>query len=346
MHKSFIRNVIDVVTTKRGFILAPEGGRSPQTGFYTGIYYLQLFKVKGDTATRTSNIETYGTVTERNQYYLTLNTTILFDKEKWFWRSNTYISKFNEFFYGLGNNIDVNSRDLINFNYFNTLQRFTRNIKSHAHIGLQAQYNQTFNLNYDKGGILDKSDAYGKGGSRNVGAGVLFLYDSRDHVIYTRTGTYLDISGMFFQKAFGSQYPFQNMIIDYRKFIKFYKNDVICFQTLINYNWGNVPFRQLALMGGDVMMRGYYPGIYRDNFYMAQQVEFRIPVYKMFGLVFFGGVGEVQHTLNAFNWKDLKYTYGIGLRLMFIKHERINIGGDLGFSKNTKTLSLGSGESF
>jgi hypothetical protein len=345
-HKSFVQKVIEEATKKRKFLLAPEFGRSPQTGFYTGIYYLQLFKVKGDTDSRTSNIETYGTVTERNQYFLTFNNTVLFDKEKYFWRGNSYISKFNEFFYGIGNDIDVNTKDLINFNYFNTLQRVTRVIKSHTYVGLQAQFTKTFNLTYDKGGLLDESSAYGKGGSQNTGVGPVFLYDSRDHVIFTRTGTYLDISAMFFQKAFGSQYPFTNMIIDFRKFIKVYKNDVISFQTLINYNWGNVPFRQLALMGGDVMMRGYYPGIYRDNFMMAQQIELRIPVYKIFGIVLFAAVAEVEHTLQAFNWQDLKYTYGIGLRFMFIKHERINVGGDLGFSKNTKTLSLGSGESF
>ena len=346
VHKSFVKKVIDAATAKRSFILAPEGGRSPQTGFFTGIYYLQLIRPKGDTSTRCSNIETYGTVTQKNQFYQTLNNVLLLDHEKYFLRGTTYVSKFNEYFYGLGNNINVQNRDLINFDYFNALQRFTRVIKSHAYVGIQGQFNETFNLTYDKGGILDQSNAYGKGGSRNVGFGTLFLYDTRDHVIYTRTGTYLDISAMFNQKQFGSQFPFQNFIFDFRKFIKFYKNDVISFQTLINYNWGNVPFRQLALMGGDVMMRGYYPGIYRDNFYMATQVEFRIPVYKIFGLVFFAAVGEVQHTLAAFNWQDIKYTYGIGLRMMFIKHERINIGGDLGFSKNTKTLSLGSGESF
>lgn len=344
--KSFVKRVIAEATKKRKFLLAPEAGRSPLTGFYTGIYYLQLFRLKGDTDSRTSNIETYGTLTERQQYYLTLNNTILFDKEKYFWRGNTYLSKFNEYFYGLGNNIDVHKSDPINYNYFNTLQRVTRNIFPHAHAGLQAQFNKTYNLTYNVGSLLDQSAAIGKGGSQNIGAGALFLYDSRDHVIYTRTGTYLDVSAMFFAKAFGSQYPFTNMIIDFRKFIKFYKNDVLCFQTLINYNWGNVPFRQLALMGGDIMMRGYYPGIYRDNFMMAQQVELRIPVYKIFGVVLFAAVAEVQHTIQAFNWQDIKYTYGVGLRIMFIKHERINVGGDLGFSKNTKTLSLGSGESF
>ncbi|HEX7413398.1 MAG TPA: BamA/TamA family outer membrane protein [Bacteroidia bacterium] len=344
--KPFTKKLVDFVAQKRKFLITPMAGRGPSTGFLAGIYYLKLFRIKGDTATRTSYIETWGVITERLQFYQTLNNTILFDNEKYFLRGNLYISKYNEFFYGIGNNINVSDKNRIDFNYINALQRLTRNIKNRINIGLQGQYNETFNLKPEPGSILDVSNAYGKNGSRNVGFGPVFLYDSRDHVIYTRTGTYLDVSAMFFQKQFGTQYPHQNLLIDFRKFVLFYKKYVMCFQTLINYNWGNVPFRQLALMGGDVMMRGYYPGIYRDNFLMATQLELRLPIYKFVGIVLFGGIGEVQHTLPAFNVKDLKYTYGFGLRLMLIKHERVNVGGDLGFSKNTKTLGLGSGESF
>jgi hypothetical protein len=345
-HKTTFHRVIDAITKKRKFLLAPQFARSPQTGFLTGIYYLQLLNTKGDTTSRTSNIETFGSVTQRQQYFLTLNNTLLFDHEKYFLRGNTTISKYNEFFYGIGNNINVQNKDLINLDYFNTLQRFTRKIKDHYSAGLQYQFNKTFNLVPDKGGLLDVSNAYGKTGSQTSGLGLVFLYDSRDHVIYSRTGLYLDASVMFNQKILGSQYQYTNITIDARKFIKFYKNDVLCFQGLINYNWGNVPFRQLALMGGDVMMRGYYPGTYRDNFMMATQVELRIPVWRIFGIVLFAALAEVEHSVNQFCWQDIKYTYGIGFRCMFIKHERVNVGGDIGFSKNTKTLSLGSGESF
>ena len=345
-NKSTFKRVIDVITKKRKFLLAPQFARSPQTGFLTGIYYLQLLKTKGDTTSRTSNVETFGSITQKQQYFLTFNNTLLFDHEKYFLRGNTTISKYNEFFYGIGNTINVQNRDLINLDYFNTLQRFTRRIRDHFYTGVQYQFNKTFNLNYDKGGILDASNAYGKNGSVTSGLGLVFLYDSRDHVIYSRTGLYIDASVMFDQKVLGSQYQFTNMTIDARKFIKFYKNDVLCFQGLINYNWGNVPFRQLALMGGDVMMRGYYPGTYRDNFMMATQVELRIPVWRIFGVVLFAALAEVEHTVNQFCWQDIKYTYGIGFRCMFIKHERVNVGGDIGFSKNTKTLGLGSGESF
>jgi hypothetical protein len=79
---------------------------------------------------------------------------------------------------------------------------------------------------------------------------------------------------------------------------------------------------------------------------MSVQAELRVPIYKLFGVVLFGGFGEVQSTLHQFNTTDLKYTYGAGLRLMIIKHERVNIGGDFGMSKNTNGLYLGSGESF
>jgi hypothetical protein len=99
-------------------------------------------------------------------------------------------------------------------------------------------------------------------------------------------------------------------------------------------------------MGSDILMRGYYMGSYRDKEMACGQVEFRIPVWRFIGIVLFAAAGEVQPDINFFNWDDVKITYGLGLRFMFIKHERVNIGGDLGFGKGTKALYFGSGESF
>jgi hypothetical protein len=62
--------------------------------------------------------------------------------------------------------------------------------------------------------------------------------------------------------------------------------------------------------------------------------------------VLFSAAGEVQPNWNSFNVNDIKYTFGAGLRFMFIKHERVNVGGDIGFGKKTRGLYLGSGESF
>jgi len=338
---------IEFLTKKRTFLVAPQLARSPETGILTGLYYLKLFKNLKDTNTRTSNIETFLSVTQKKQYFFRFNETILFDKERFILRGTSNIARYNEYFYGIGNNIDLKQKDTIELNFAYTTQRLTGKIARGCFLGLQYQFYKTLNIGYIQNDILDKTaNALGKNGSLTSGIGPVFLYDTRDHVIYSRTGSYLDASALFVKKFLGSNFEYTNITIDARKFIKFYKNYVLCFQGLLNYNVGNVPFRQLALMGGDVIMRGYYLGSYRDKVMTCAQVELRLPIYKFFGIVLFAAAGEVQSKLSAFNSNDIRYTAGMGLRFMFIKHERVNVGADVGFGKKTKGLYFGSGESF
>lgn len=337
---------MEFVTKRRNFLIAPQFDRGPETGILTGIYYLQLYKNKRDSSTRTSNTETFLSTTQKHQYIVELNETILFHKEKYILRGSSMLTRYNEYFFGLGNDHNLKNKDTIEFNLFQSTQRFTRVITQKFFAGLQYQYYQTYNIDYRYNSILNTHQVFGKDGSTTSGVGPVFLYDTRDNVIYTRTGTYLDLSALFVRKELGSTCNFTNITLDARKFIRFYKNDVICFQYILNYNQGNVPFRQLGMLGSDIMMRGYYMGSYRDKVMTCAQAEMRIPVWRFVGMVLFASAGEVQPDLQAFNWEDVRVAYGFGLRFMLIKHERVNVGGDLGFGKGSKALYFGSGESF
>ena len=339
-------SLMEFITKRRNFLIAPQLDRSPETGFQTGLYYLQLIKNKKDSTARTSNTETFLSITERKQYILEFNESIFLKKEKYILRGGTILSDYNEFFYGVGNDINVNQREFITLNVLNTSQRFIQSLGNKYFAGIQYQFYKTWNIHYAPNGILDNSDVLGKNGSRTSGFGPVFLYDSRDNVIYSSSGFFLDISAIFAQKAFGGQYNYTNFILDARKFIPVYKKNILTFQGLANFNWGNLPFRQLSLMGSDIMMRGYYMGTYRDKIMMCAQTELRMPVWRFIGVVLFAALGEVEKKLSSINLKDIKETYGAGLRFMLIKHEKVNVGGELGFSRNTKALYFGSGEAF
>jgi hypothetical protein len=337
---------LEFVTKKRSFLIAPQLDRGPETGILTGLYYLQLYKNKKDSATRTSNTETFLSFTQKKQYLIEINEIIFFNKEKYILRGSSMLTRYNEYFFGIGNNHDLKSKDTIEFNLVQTTQRLTRVISKKFFAGLQYQYYQTYNIGYRDNSLLQQQMVFGRDGSTSSGFGPVFLYDTRDNVIYTRTGFYLDVSALFIRKSFGSTCNFTNVTIDVRKFIKFYKNDVICFQWIMNYNQGDVPFRQLGMLGSDIMMRGYYMGSFRDKVMTCGQVEFRIPVWRFIGITLFAAAGEVQPDLKSLNTNDIKLTYGLGLRFMLIKHERVNVGGDFGFGKGSKALYFGSGESF
>ena len=75
--------VVEFITKRRNFLIAPQLDRAPETGILTGLYYLQLYKNKKDSATRTSNTETFASITQKSQYLAEFNETILFHKEKY-----------------------------------------------------------------------------------------------------------------------------------------------------------------------------------------------------------------------------------------------------------------------
>ena len=90
--------VLEYITKRRNFLIAPQFDRGPETGILTGIYYLQLYKNKKDSATRTSNTETFLSFTQKKQYIAEFNETILFRKEKYILRGTSIFSRYNEFF--------------------------------------------------------------------------------------------------------------------------------------------------------------------------------------------------------------------------------------------------------
>lgn len=342
----FSERFIQKLTAKREFLLAPQLDRSPETGFLTGIYYLQMFKIGHDSTVRTSNTETTLSVTERKQFLCEVNNTLLFHKEKYILRGVNIFSKFNEYFWGIGNNSQEVNREAVEFNFYQVTQRLTQSFAYHIFAGVQYQFYQVDHVESQICGLLDTQPIAGEKGSKTSGLGLLFLYDSRDNVINPSQGAYLDVSNYINSKAFGSTFEFNNFTIDARRYINVLPKQILALQGLMNFNNGAIPFRQLATMGGDIMMRGMYKGRYRDNNMMALQAEYRFKVWKFIGLTVFGSGAEVAHSVNNFNTSDIRYTYGFAFRFMFIAHERVNVGIDFGFGRNTSAIYLGSGEAF
>jgi hemolysin activation/secretion protein len=76
------------------------------------------------------------------------------------------------------------------------------------------------------------------------------------------------------------------------------------------------------------------------------QQEFRMPVYKMFGLAVFGGIGSVAKSVNQFKTNAVHYSYGCGLRIRVNKKENTNVRIDYGFTKDARGLYIVFAEAF
>ena len=110
----------------------------------------------------------------------------------------------------------------------------------------------------------------------------------------------------------------------------------------------DIPIRSIASLGGADRMRGYYNGRYRDDHLMSLQAEYRVPVYKRFSAVGFAGVGDVTGRSSTISIRNMKYSYGGGLRFAVNKNEKLHIRLDYGFGKGkgNQGFYLQFGEAF
>jgi outer membrane translocation and assembly module TamA len=93
-------------------------------------------------------------------------------------------------------------------------------------------------------------------------------------------------------------------------------------------------------------MRGYYAGRFRDKNLLVFQAEYRLPLVWRLGLVGFAGLGNVAGKFSQLNLDSLKPSYGVGLRFLFDKKEKIRIRMDIGFGKGTSGFYFSIFEAF
>ncbi len=93
-------------------------------------------------------------------------------------------------------------------------------------------------------------------------------------------------------------------------------------------------------------MRGYYSGRYQDKYLLAMQVEYRLPVWRRFGMVAFVGIGDVSKSLETFRLDQIKYSYGFGFRFKIAPKEGTNLRLDFAWGKGTSGFYFTAGEAF
>jgi hypothetical protein len=332
----------------KSYVIAPELGRKPETGILGGFFWLQVFRLSpnADSTTRKSNTESYVDYTEKKQILAQVKNNLIFKNERFFIKGENFYNKFPDLYWGVGDNTNQSQQQSVSYELISINQRLLTRLGTRYFAGLVYQYVNLTNVTYSKGGPLDSAKTSGYQGSKTSGLGLDLLYDSRDNILNSYKGLYVELSGLFNQKEFGGNHYFNNFTLDLRDFINFGGRNVLAIQGLVNYNVGDVPFRQMASIGGDMMMRGYYFGRYRDKLMIAAQAEYRFPVWRFVGLTAFVSGGEVEPGFNKVNWPDIHYTVGLCLRIMINKAERLNMGIDSGIGKGTSGLYFNSGEAF
>lgn len=337
---------------KPKFIAYPVIGFTPETNWEFGIGALLVYNAKNDPNNRLSELYGFTFLTLENQYGLWLDHALYTDQNKYFFYGKMRLQQFPLMYHGIGLNTPAEPVARIEGLNLTIRERLLREVRKNFYTGLEMDLNHLSSVD-----ISEQTAAFlrptGIGGFTNLGLGLGLVYDERHNVLNPRHGFFAEGGLLHYDERLGSDYSFQSYFFDFRYYQPTFKNQVLAYQFALNaaspFNYGEVPFSQLSLMGGESLMRGYYLGRYRHNTLIATQVEYRflpLPFSKRFGATLFGGLGTVSPSLTDVRWNQFKASGGAGARFLLFREKDIFVRFDVAATSEGLGYYIYIGEAF
>ncbi len=329
----------------------PAGGYSPETSFEIGALGVLLINpssADSSVHSRPSTITPYFLFTLKSQFLSAIKSDV-YIRNRYYLNANLRYFNYPDLYFGTGN--DVNGESERYTDRFIKLEaRFSRIISYRNFAGLDLHWEYDKLTAFKSGGILESGSVNGTGGGKLLGLGPYYKYDSRNNVLYPTRGWYLETAIMAYPDKFLNDYSFINFFVDARYYTTvFSKKDILALQAWYNYTGGNsIPFYVLPRLGGDSRLRGIkHENLYRDHNAYYFQLEGRRHLFWRIGGVLFAGVGEVNASLTDFQFKTVRYVFGIGGRFQPFKNEKLNLRLDIGKGPGSQYAAyLAVGEAF
>ena len=330
--KKFISSEKDS-TGNGSFIILPAVGYAQETGLEYGIASTyNFFTDKSNPESRTSNLALSGTMTTKRQKNLKFNSDVWTKNNTYHILSEIRYKDWPFNFYGVGAETQDKDADLID-------QKLIR-IKIDAERKLASKFYAGVNINYDhlkfkdseEGGIFDQQNVYGRNGGQFLALGLSGLYDNRNSTTYTTGGYYARLKYAYAPNFWkGDNYTGSQVEADIRGFQALSTKVTLGAQLIYRGTYGDrVPFYAMRELGGDMTMRGYYQGRYRDKNYATAQAELRYRFVPRFAVVGFAGTGS---TFSKEHSSRFVQSYGGGVRYFFSLEHSSSIRLDYGYGE-------------
>lgn len=331
------------------YLVYPTIGYAPETSIELGLSAVALFYAKKDyQRNRLSEVQLFSFITLQRQYGIWFDHAVYGDDDKWFLLGKIRQQRFPLLYFGIGPDLQEENANLVDASYTLVRERVLRKLAPNLFLGLEFDYQRLYNTSFERDPI---HDPLGTEGSQNLGLGLGLVYDNRHNVLNVREGFFAEVAYLRYGSAWGSDFTFDGVYTDFRYYrpISVDHKQVLAAQLVGTFVNGEVPFNQLALMGGEQLMRGYYLGRYRDNNYVAGQLEYRFlpfPFSKRFGGAAFLGMGTVGPTIGDLRLDQLKVAGGAGIRFLLFPSKDIYVRFDVAFSEDGPGFYFFTGEAF
>ena len=177
---------------------------------------------------------------------------------------------------------------------------------------------------------------------RAVGVGLTAEFDSRDLPINTYSGRHFKIQALFNDEAIGSNDTYQSYDVSFKSYHELSGSVVLAWELLGCQRSGTTPLWDSCL----IKLRGFSATDYLGKASYSGQAEVRWRMSKRWGLVAFGGAGEVADSFSGFRDRASIPSYGAGVRFSVLPAKRINLRLDYAKSRDSDAIHFSVGEAF
>jgi hypothetical protein len=348
--KDFLLGKFEDSSGKANFLIYPTLAYTPETRTELGLVNLFLFYANNNKKNRLSEVNIFSFYTAEKQYGVWLEHAIYGDGEKWFFLGKGKFQFFPMKYYGIGIKSPEEGYAVVNNNNVQLRERVLRKIKGNLFAGAEFDFQKMYNVTFTKNNPVNYNYPNGYKGSSNIGLGMGLVYDNRKNVMNVREGLFAELAFLSYSTSLGSTNSFRSTQFDLRYFRKgINPGDVLALQGSALLNKGDAPFNQMAMMGGESMMRGYYLGRFRDKNMLATQAEYRFLPFvfsKRWGAAAFVSGATVAPTAKNLLSSQFKMAGGIGARYLIFKSKDIFVRFDVAFTREGNGYYFYIGEAF
>jgi len=328
----------------------PMVSYSTETGTVVGLAkYNMVQLVEGDTVSAASSFSGLASASTKGHYKVVLGSNLYLNQNKLILNGTLQYVVFPEYLLGVGNEVRREDLERVVTERFAFTNYVLHSIdkKNKLYVGLFQEYKNYYKITKDSISWIEKTQYPGYKGGITSGFGLGVLYDTRDHKYNAMSGMFASFNTKAFSPIIGSDFNYNSIEFEFRKFFNPWYKHVIAFQLYSQGNYGDVPFYSLGQIGGTNRMRGYYLGAGRDKVIADAQIEYRMKVWSILGITAFASAGRVANTYSKMNLNNLWYAAGFGLRIMVDSTNKANLRIDFGYGmEGSKTVVIGFAEAF
>ena len=336
--------------TAQEYIILPGFFRAPETGFGGGLGLFVLSPpADGQQGSKGNAIKIGAIYTEKKQFVIRgLSESFVNDH-----RDHLSISgnaqKYPDSFFGIGSNTRVADEEKYTSYEWDIQLRYLHEFSSALYFGGQgAISNERITHLKFQGQLEQKTDQNGQAikGTEPVnlaGLGFIGRWDTRDDLQDPDRGMFVEGGFLSRKNQRGSNYDFSSMNLDARGFVplSIAKRPIrIAWQAVAISHDGQPPFQALASLGGRDLLRGYFLGRFRDRKLFALQTELRMPISEKWGVVAYGGAGNVARDWQNLTARTIKPAWGFGGRYRISNAQKVNLRLDLAWGRETPNPSV------